>query len=288
VIFKITQNFNCQGIYDSMGNMMRLVSLKTSVLFLLLFACSVKAVPTTQPYLLHIPGIGGHLPLDDHLLRGLQDGGIIGGIELYDWTGTDRGLIALMQEQRHARQSEIVAKMLADKAHAFPGIEITVTSHSGGCGIAVWALEKLPDDVVIDKLLMMESALSPGYDLSKALKHVRHAYALYSDLDAVVLGTGTRTAGTVDGVYTDAAGRVGYKMPATADARQYEKLKQFEYQDTWMQFGDVGDHIGPMRYRFAKLMIVPLLQTGEMPKVEAISPATTQANIEHSTSNIQR
>jgi hypothetical protein len=35
-------------------------------------------------------------------------------------------------------------------------------------------------------------------------------------------------------------------------------------------------------------MIVPLLQTGEMPKVEAISPATTQANIEHSTSNIQR
>ncbi|HEX3358595.1 MAG TPA: hypothetical protein VHS31_16590 [Tepidisphaeraceae bacterium] len=266
---------------------MQSVLVKISLLIFLLFASAAPAAPATQPYLLHIPGIGGHLPLDDHLIQGLHDGGIAGKIELYDWTGADRGLMALMQEQRHAKQSEIVAKMLAQKAHAFPGIQITVTSHSGGCGIAVWALEKLPDDVVIENLLMMQSALSPDYDLSKALRHVHHAYSLYSELDSVVLGTGTRTAGTVDGVYSDAAGRVGYKMPATADARQYQKLKQFEYQDEWMQYGDIGDHIGPMRYRFAKSMIVPLLQTGELPKPPPLTPATTQATIEPSTLNTQ-
>ena len=66
-------------------------------------------------------------------------------------------------------------------------------------GIAAWALEKLPDDIVIDNWVQMQSALSPDYDLSKALAHVRHAYSFYSDLDAIVLGTGTRTVGTIDG-----------------------------------------------------------------------------------------
>jgi hypothetical protein len=195
-------------------------------------------------------------------------------LEIYDWTGTDRGLIALMQEKRHDEQSSAVSTFLAKKFRDNPGVKITLTSHSAGCGIAAWALEKLPDDVVIDTWLQMESALSPEFDLSKALRHVRHAYALYSPLDSVVLGTGTKTAGTVDGIKSESAGMVTYKMPLGADAKQYEKLKQFGYEDSWMQFGDIGDHIGPMRYRFAKFMIAPLLRTGSLPKVEP-SPAPT-------------
>src|SRR5690348_11481926 len=64
----------------------------------------ISAAPATQPYLLHLPGIGGHLPLDDHLILGLREAGIGGWLEIYDWTGTDRGLIALMQEKRHDEQ----------------------------------------------------------------------------------------------------------------------------------------------------------------------------------------
>ena len=141
-------------------------------LFLLvaMLGASAFAAPTTQPYLLHLPGIGGHLPIDDHLLIGLRDAGINGWLEMYDWTGSDRGLIALLQDKRHEEQSTIVAKMIADKVHKYPNIHITLTSHSGGCGIAAWALEKLPDGVVIDKWVQMQSALSPDYDLSKALR----------------------------------------------------------------------------------------------------------------------
>ena len=234
--------------------------------------------PTTQPYLLHLPGIGGHLPIDDHLLLGLREGGVDGWLEMHDWTGTDRGLIALMQNKRHGEESTLVATMLADKAHGYPDIHITLTSHSAGCGIAAWALAKLPDDVVIDNWVQMQSALSPGYDLSKALRHVRHAYAFNSQLDSIVLGTGTRAAGTVDGVNSEAAGKVGYTMPAGGDLKQYEKLRQFEYQDGWMRFGDIGDHIGPMTYRFARFMIAPLLKTGELPKVEPLTPATTRSD----------
>ena len=62
------------------------------------------AAPTTQPYLLHLPGIGGHLPIDDHLLLGLREGGVDGWLEMHDWTGTDRGLIVLMQNKRHGEE----------------------------------------------------------------------------------------------------------------------------------------------------------------------------------------
>src|SRR5207248_2090228 len=152
-----------------------------------------------------------------------------------------------------------------------------ITSHSAGTGIAVWALEKLPDDVQIDTLLMMQSALSPTYDLSKALAHVRgHAYSFWSNLDPVV-GGGTRLLGTVDGVNTEAAGHVGFRPPRTADAALYRKLMQFEYQESWMRFGDDGDHIGPMRRAFAKNMLAPLLINGQLPKIQSSSNASTRS-----------
>jgi hypothetical protein len=246
------------------------------ILLLFLVVPIAQAQPTTQPYLLHLPGIGGHLRIDDNLIRGLRDGGIEGSLTIYDWTGTDRGLIALMQEKRHDAQSELVAKMLTEHFRAYPTGHITLTCHSAGCGIAVWALEKLPPDVVIDELVMMQSALSPGYDLSKALRHVRRAYSLYSEND-FVLSTGTKTAGTVDGIRSEGAGKVGYQMPSGADARQYDKLQQFGWEESWMRYNDIGDHIGPMTRPFARFMLAPLILKGELPKVEPL-PATTQSS----------
>jgi hypothetical protein len=245
-------------------------------LLLLVTAQIVSAAPTTQPLLLHVPGIGGHLPLDDHLIAGLHDGGIDGWLEIHDWTGPDRGLNALLQTNRHAEQSTLLAKFITEKARKYPDIHIMLTSHSGGCGIAAWALEKLPDDIVIDTWVQMQSALSPEYDLSKALTHVRRAYSFRSDLDTVVLGTGTKALGTIDGEKSESAGKVGYTTPESADAEQYKKLQQFAYEESWMRFDDIGDHIGPMTYRFARFMIAPLLKTGKLPNVPPLPHATTQ------------
>ena len=93
-----------------------------------------------------------------------------------------------------------------------------------------------------------------------------------------MLGTGTKALGTIDGVKSESAGKTGYKIPDGADAKQYEKLRQFGYEDGWLRFGDDGDHIGPMSYRFARFMIGPLLKTGNLPKVPPLpKPATTPA-----------
>jgi pimeloyl-ACP methyl ester carboxylesterase len=242
---------------------------------------SVQADAPIAPqhtYLLHLPGIGGHMRIDDNLLRGLQKGSAADELELYDWTGADRGMISLGNVKRHEQQSQLIADALAQRIREHPRERIILTGHSAGAGIAVFALEKLPDDLKIDTLVLMQPALSPGYDLSKALRHVRgRAYAFYSPLD-LVLSQGTKLMGTVDRVQTEAAGCVGFVVPPpkALEPKQYGKLTQFAYQDSWTRFDDIGDHIGPMTAPFAREMIAPLIRTGELPSFDPTTQRSSQ------------
>ncbi len=221
------------------------------------------APPPPKPYLLHLPGIGGERSIDRMLTQGLVQGGMEAEIEIYDWTATDAGLNALYARQRHHREADVVARKIAERFRADPRTRIYVSGHSAGTGIALWALERLPPDVKVESLLMLASAMSPTYDLSPALAHVRgKAYALYSPYDPV-LGIGTRMFGTIDGIKTDAAGRVGFnKPPNAADPRQYEKLVSIGFNPAWIPLSNIGDHVGPMMRPFAREVLAPLLRTG--------------------------
>jgi hypothetical protein len=226
-----------------------------------------------RPYLLHIPGIGGLLRMDSILLAGLQTGGLDADYDTFDWTCQDPGLNALVNLPRNRQQAQLIADKIARQYRANPRQPILITCHSGGAGLVAWALEKLPDDVTIDTLLFLAPALSPRYDLSQALKHVKNkAYVFYSPNDPIV-GAGTKAFGTIDRVRTEAAGSVGFTRPDPADEAAYAKLVPMPYQDAWMQQGNVGDHIGPMARRFAQLTLAPLLGA---PAVAVDTTPTTQ------------
>jgi hypothetical protein len=230
--------------------------------------------PLLDPALLHLPGIGGERAIDRALLEGITTGGIRAEIEIYDWTAGAPGVSALVSRQRNDAQAQIVADFITRRWEEDPRREIYVTSHSGGAAIAVWALEKLPADVRITSLTMLAPALSPGYDLSAALAHVhQRAYCFYSRYDPV-LGLGTRLFGTIDGVKTEAAGRVGFDVKDANDPSAYQKLEQFPYDAAWGQLGHLGDHVGAMKRDFAREVIAPLLATGKLP---VIRPASTHS-----------
>ena len=89
-----------------------------------------------------------------------------------------------------------------------------------------------------------------------------------------VLGVGTKLFGTIDGVKTDAAGRVGFDQPPTADAQQYKKLVALPYDTSWFKYGDAGDHIGGMRESFGKNILAPLILQGTLPPTNM--PTTTE------------
>ena len=185
-------------------------------------ACAIASDPTTRPATqrivsnkdtlhIHLPGIGGYRNIDRGMLRGLLDGGFDAKIKPYDWTGEDAGLAALVATQRHRAESTRIAKMIADHAARNRGGRITVSArHRRGRHHHV-ALEQLPSGVQVDTVVFIAPALSPEYDLTRALSHVRDkVYVLYSPYDAAVLGMGTKMLGTVDGVKAEASGKVGF------------------------------------------------------------------------------
>jgi len=236
------------------------------VLTLLLSSKAVRAEEHQRGYLVHLPGVAGETWLDRWMLQGLEEGGLQSEFVLYDWTGDKPGIPALLARQRNDQEAQAVADQITRTFRADPARPIHVTAHSGGTGIAVWALEKLPDDVHVESVLLLAPALSPEYDLSRALKHVRKAMFVFtSRFDIAVLGAGTRLFGTMDGVKSDAAGLVGFVRPESADKTQYMKLIAMPYDSDWMRIGNIGDHIGSMSEQFAKEFLAKILLTGNIP-----------------------
>src|SRR5688572_27488537 len=220
----------------------------------------VLANAPVKPYVLHLPGVSGESHIDRDLRAGLRNAGFAGDIHIYDWTCKDPGIPALHNRQRNLEQADLIAQRITKQFRAAPGVPIYLTCHSGGAGPAVWALEKLPAGVSVRSLVMISPALSPGYDLSAALSRVSgKAYCFYSEADDMVLGTGTKLFGTIDGVRTDAAGRVGFTRPPNADDRQYAKLIAKPYEPAWARLGNIGGHVGAMTTPFAHAIIGPIM-----------------------------
>jgi hypothetical protein len=227
----------------------------------------------SKDVLIHLPGITGELVIDREFVRGIKKAGYQGDVTIVDWTSDNLGIAALYAEKHNAAEAQKLADRIAQVRKDNPRGRIVVSAHSGGNGIAVWALERLPadvrvDDVLllapadvrVDDVLLLAPALSPDYDLSNALRHVKgQAHAFTSPYDLFILGAGTMLFRTMDGKRTDSAGRVGFVEPEGADAAQYEKLVQHPYQSSWMKYGNIGDHIGVMSRHFVASVIAPLV-----------------------------
>ncbi len=248
-------------------------------------------------FLLHIPGIGGTRGIDQTLVTGLFAGGAATRAVLFDWTENDPGIDALVALDRNRREAQEVADLIVRQRRRQPKVPILLTSHSGGAGIMAWALEDLPAGVTVETAVFLAPALSPGYDLSRALKHVTgEVYVFWSPRDSAVLGTGTEIFGTMDRVNTAAAGNVDFLRPGAdgtavatpstrpaglaegrpipsrvvrfADPGQYAKLISVPYDPAWRRFSNNGSHLGPMRVPFAQNVLAPLLTAGKLPEVK--------------------
>jgi pimeloyl-ACP methyl ester carboxylesterase len=213
------------------------------------------------PLLLHLPGIDGPRWCDWRMISGLKDGGVAANFVIYDWTENDPGLDALEAQPRNDLEAAKISGMIAAHARVDPASPILITGHSGGCALAVWALEKLPADVHVQTVVLLAPALSPQYDLSRALSHVTgKMYAFTSLYDSLVLYTGTRTFGTMDGVLSESAGYSGFVRPPAGDLQLYGKLIQKPYDPAWEKYGDFGGHLGATSRQFSKAILAPLLK----------------------------
>jgi hypothetical protein len=148
---------------------------------------------------------------------------------------------------------------------------VYLVGKSGGTGVIVRALENLPDGAV-DVAVLIAPAISPDYDLTRALRAVRREMVVFwSPLDLIVLGAGTKLFGTIDRVKTVSAGMVGFRPPGTpADGveqrAQYDKLRQVRWRPRMSSTGYLGGHVGPDSPAFLRKYVVPLLRASEAPR----------------------
>lgn len=219
-------------------------------------------VDPAEPFVLHLPGIDGPGFRDSDLAQGLHKGGLDAVYEIYDWTHNVSGIRALQAYKWHRAIAAEVAREIVYLHRQTPVRPIILSAESGGAGIAVFALEALPENVRIDCLLLIAPAVSPDYDLSPALAHVSgRCHVFSSSEDQFILGFGTRLFGTMDGKHTTAAGVNGFSMPASAQADEYSKLVDHPWQHNWTSYGNCGDHTGCLDKLFAQKIIAPLLLT---------------------------
>lgn len=226
-----------------------------------------------KPWILHIPGIGGESPIDATMIAGLRDAGFKGDIEVLPWVKKP-GLPALLAYEQNRQEAAKAAEQITRQFRAAPDAPIVLTSHSAGGAIAVWALEDLPEDVVVESVLLLLPALSPTYDLTRALSHVRgRAYVFSSPHDFMVLGAGTKVFGTMDGKRVRSAGMVGFDRPPGADEKQYQKIELHPYDPAWMKLANIGDHIGVMSRPFSSKVLAPLVVAAITREQPATRPA---------------
>ncbi|MHB1557302.1 MAG: serine aminopeptidase domain-containing protein [Isosphaeraceae bacterium] len=177
-----------------------------------------------------------------------------------DLTGVDS------RDRDAARLAEEIRRHRTDR----PGSPLFIVARSAGAGIAVMALEKLDADTV-ERVILLAPALSPAYDLRRALRAVRHEMVVFwSPADLIILGAGTCLFGTIDRVRTIGAGLVGFRVPASDGpgddrTRQYQKLRQVRWSPGMIALGHFGGHFGADSPGFLRKYVVPLLRVDSGP-----------------------
>jgi pimeloyl-ACP methyl ester carboxylesterase len=210
-----------------------------------------------------LDGIGGYNWGPRWLRSGLDEAGCTHAIVIYDWSKGWTGMWVgdLMDRDRNLAAARDLAHMIASYKAAMPDRPVTIIGHSGGAAVVVWALESMPDDCKVDRAILLAPALSPNYDLSKALRAVRsRLYVMYSHWDVGTMGAGTALIGTMDRKNTVSAGLVGFNIsPECAELEQYGKVRQVEWTADLMKVGNWPGHMGWTSTRFAREFIAPII-----------------------------
>lgn len=205
-----------------------------------------------------LPGIEGEGIWSGQIVRGLEQGDVKCAIEVYDWTVAPGALVVnLTTYERNLREARRVADRIVEYRERHPGAPVYLIGHSGGAGLAVFALEQMPPGRRVDLAVLLAPAVSPDHDLTKALLHTRQGiYNFFSEKDVALLKVGTSVVGPMDRNYGPSAGAIGFNLPngLTSEGRQLykRKLHQIRWEPYLKEYGATGSHIGWASTKFAK------------------------------------
>ena len=149
--------------------------------------------------------------------------------------------------------AEEIAADIADWRRANPSAPFYLVGYSGGGGMAALVTAALPDDVSIDRLVLVAPAISPDFPLkSEVLPHVREHVVNYASERDLQVGWGTRTFGTIDRKNTASAGFGGF-------AFSHERLLEYRWSAADAPLGHAGNHLAYLSGRWQAAKLLPAL-----------------------------
>jgi pimeloyl-ACP methyl ester carboxylesterase len=211
-----------------------------------------------------VEGIGGVDLLGASAGPAFRSAGLPHEIFRFVWThGTGRLLTDLQDTQHILKKSHELAQLIRDLRARYPGRPIYVVAKSGGTGLTLFALERLPPDTV-DRVVLLSAAVAPAFDLRGALRATRQGIvSFHSRHDQLVLNWGTSQFGTIDRYYGPSAGLNGFLIPTNlndADHVLYGKLVQVPWQPRMLREGHTGTHVGTSLPGFLSEEVAPWLR----------------------------
>lgn len=233
--------------------------------------------PVGREVLFLLDGVGGLQAGPLLARRALRLEGHLCGTILYSWQYGVPGEI--WTDLMWLRRNRVVAAKLTRKLLGFrrsnPETRINMLAFSGGAGIAVFACEQLDGRPLIDTLILAGPALAPDYNLGRALRAVKRCYALVSHRDTWILGVGTRLFGTIDRFHGDAAGQVGFKIPAglsPEDSQAYGRLREIPWLPALGGLGHHGGHTSWASVAFLRRHLPTMLEGSPALPVHELRP----------------
>lgn len=211
------------------------------------------------------PGIEGSSFWLGPAARGLRDGGVTGAFHYYDWQRPMPGAGGLANLTEHAENRAKAATLAKEIARTVKREPVDLVGYSGGGGMAIFVAEALPKDVHLRRVVLVQPALSPGYDLTPALRRVTgEVINVHCHSDRFTLGLGTELFGTMDRAYVSSAGKDGFDVEkAVSDPALRSRLRQVAWEPAHVLYGHIGGHIGMLGYYWNRAVVAPLLSASE-------------------------
>ena len=211
-----------------------------------------------------VGGVGGWDPLATSAQMVCPIVGVPHRLHDFYWGhGVGRFFRDLMDTPHLVRKAEELAALILETKQAAPDRPIYLVAKSGGTGLALLAAEQLPPNT-LERILLISAAVRPSYDLRPALRATRReVVSFYSKHDRLILGWGTRTFGTVDRVYCESAGKVGFRRPTDLDAEGqalYQRVVQIPWRPSMLLQGYLGGHTANSWPLFMLVHVAPWLR----------------------------
>ena len=227
------------------------------------------------------PGIGGGAWYLNQVYQAYRDAGVDSAIVIPEWpTPFYTAMKHLQDYEANRTHAARIAQQIVAYRQREPKPPIDLVGYSAGGGIAVMVAEALPEDIHLRNIVLVQSAVSPKYDLDALLRRVDgHLVNLYSPLDWFVLGWGTNTFGTVARAHTESAGKIGFDLPrAAADETLRAKVVQHGWTANMIWAGHLGNHASILGYFWNRKYVAPYL----LP--DGAAPACAHGRVSSSTS----